>query len=625
MSNFVKSVLITVDKKDLDLSKIDEKHLISLDNKLIYNNRLTKNSLKNYKTVFLFLNDENLKKFLTDFIELDLNYVFLPHPDAPLAQKTFEIPKSINDAFEHYLNCDKSESASLLFVNDKMVIHNISSGIIMNLLSSPAKGLKDRFKILKFFFKRIKRQQYLGLSIKRSNEEIFETAVTDFLIVQDSKNTSIAKMILGETNVNKKSFHLFMMAPRSFFQVLSAFILKLLLGTNQKIKAFKFLGHIKDKKLVIKLDESTKILIDGTPTECEQLELELRGEIKFLPYPKYIEVEKEESDSTAFKVENLPNKNTQDEFTGKKLPWLKYATTEEYKGLFQQLRENAKPKQTYVVLMILSTILATLGLFSDSSPVIIGAMILAPLMSPIISLSMGVLRQDRSLIQTSLVTVLVGILVGYLFAVIITVITPLSDINEEIRMRTNPNIIDLGIAVISGAAGAYAHSKEEIAKTLAGVAIAVALVPPLAVSGIGLGWLNWSVFFGAFLLLITNLTGMVLAGSLTFLLAGYSPFKLAKKGLLISTFFVLALSVPLGYGFVRVVQENQIIQSISYKEFDQVTIKDVRVLNHSPLTLSITILSEDVPTQSEIDKVKSEVELILDKEVTLEIQTKFKR
>ena len=275
--------------------------------------------------------------------------------------------------------------------------------------------------------------------------------------------------------------------------------------------------------------------------------------------------------------------------------------------------------------MVLSTILACLGVFADSSPVIIGAMILAPLMAPIISLSMGVLRQDRHLIRGSIITVLSGMTVAYVFAIGLTFITPINNMNAEITSRIKPNIIDLGIAVISGAAGAYAYSKESIAKTLAGVAIAVALVPPLAVSGIGLAWGELNVFFGALLLLLTNLTGMVLAAALTFLFTGYSPFRLARKGLLISSFVVLSISIPLGYGFFKVVKENRIIQSLNSHEIDGAFLHHVRLEQYDPTTIALDITFYDYPTEEELSQIKHEIEQIVGHDVTLNIGIRLKR
>lgn len=232
---------------------------------------------------------------------------------------------------------------------------------------------------------------------------------------------------------------------------------------------------------------------------------------------------------------------------------------------------------------------------------------------------MGVLRQDKKIMQDSLVTIGSGILFSYIAAIILTLITPLYAINSEISSRLEPNLLDLGVAVISGIAGAYAHANTAIAKTLAGVAIAVALVPPLAVSAIGLGWGEWKVFFGAFLLLVTNLTGMVLAGSFTFLLMGYSPFRIAKKGLLISLAIVLSVSVPLGYGFIQVVRENKIVNSVNKMEVNEMKIKQVEVINKKPLKLALKVVADHNPSDEEIRLIKTEIEEKLGKKVELEM------
>ncbi|MCC5915947.1 MAG: TIGR00341 family protein [Cryomorphaceae bacterium] len=322
----------------------------------------------------------------------------------------------------------------------------------------------------------------------------------------------------------------------------------------------------------------------------------------------------------------MPRGETVSELTRGPLPFILHASTEEFKELFQVLRENATPKASYLVLMVLSTILATFGLFANSAPVVIGAMILAPLMSPIISLSMGTLRQDKGLIINSIYTIASGLGLAFLCSVLITLLTPLNAPNAEILSRTSPNLLDLGIAVFSGVAGAYAHAREEVAKTLAGVAIAVALVPPLAVAGIGLGWFDGGIFFGATLLLLTNLAGMVLAGAFTFLLLGFSPFRLAQRGLLISAAIVLLLSIPLGLGFYKMVYESNVVERIeSWERDDKIQIKDVQMLGLNPLTISVRLISDHTLSDSEIDKIKEEIEERLGKKVSLEVNVTVKR
>jgi len=119
------------------------------------------------------------------------------------------------------------------------------------------------------------------------------------------------------------------------------------------------------------------------------------------------------------------------------------------------------------------------------------------------------------------------------------------------------------VAIISGVAAAYAKSNEKIVGSLAGVAIAVALVPPLAVSGIGLGWQEWTMFGSALLLFITNLVGIVLAASLTFLMLGFSPLSVAKKGIFYAMSLVFIVSIPLSISFKQMKHDIDIQQQLS--------------------------------------------------------------
>src|SRR5690606_14132235 len=153
-----------------------------------------------------------------------------------------------------------------------------------------------------------------------------------------------------------------------------------------------------------------------------------------------------------------------------------------------------------------------------------------------------------------------------------------------------------------------AYSKEEISKTLAGVAISVALVPPLAVAGIGIGWMDWNVFGGAMLLLGTNLAGIVMAASLTFLLLGFSPFHLAKRGLLISLGIMIVVSLPLALSFNKMVEQNTIIQDLAGNEIPHGLLREVKVLQMQPLKLSVTILSEKALDEQDFKEIRKEIE-----------------
>lgn len=576
-------------------------------------------------TCILFLSDDQLKITINEVKNTGVNVGFVSHPKSPNAIEGLALNKDAEKSFLEALESERAVESDLLFCNDELILNYFAVGEIMSFLSSSEKK-GNIFRRIKRFFQFTRRLKNIRASLykfKVEDKDEFETALTDILVVQHGKNSLVSRILAEEKYSNNGLLHCFIFSPRSILQLVKAYFLKRILGQGQKNQAFNFLGELKVSDLILSSNNEFKYDVDGQVKSNNQLNFRIEKGIRLVP-AKSIEFEEAES-KKVFKINNLPKGTVKKEVVRKRLPWISHASTEEYKDLFLQLRENSRPSQNYVVLMTLSVILATLGIFANSSPVIIGAMILAPLMSPIISLSMGVLRQDRILIKNSLVTVGVGLFIGYLFAIILTFITPINNMNIEITSRIKPNIIDLGIAVISGAAGAYAHSREEIAKTLAGVAISVALVPPLAVSGIGIAWLNWEVFFGAFLLVLTNLTGMVLAGALTFLFTGYSPFRLARKGVLISLFVVSSLSVPLGYGFFKVVQENQIIQSVNHKKINDIEIENVKVISNNPLIMSMDLIVNEYPTEIEIQKVKQKISNLVGEEVELELGIRLRR
>jgi len=156
---------------------------------------------------------------------------------------------------------------------------------------------------------------------------------------------------------------------------------------------------------------------------------------------------------------------------------------------------------------------------------------------------------------------------------------------------------------------------------MAGVAIAVALVPPLAVAGIGIGWMSWSVFWGAWLLFLTNLFGIVLAAALTFMFLGFSPFSRAKRGLVISLGIVGIVSVPLALSFIHMVDEHQIIRTLDGLERDDIRMQDVKIRSGSTLHISATLVANEPIEIEQIDQFKNELETLLDRPIQFEAAT----
>ncbi len=216
------------------------------------------------------------------------------------------------------------------------------------------------------------------------------------------------------------------------------------------------------------------------------------------------------------------------------------------------------PSFGFFFLLISATVIATLGLLANSPAVIIGAMIVAPLMNPILSMAFAIVTGDWQLHKYSLMTVFVGSLCAILVSYLIAILLPIDTVASEIVARTSPSLIDLGIAIAAGAAGSFSLTRKSIASSIAGVAIAVALVPPLCVVGIGLGIgnelsanigqvniTNLHVAEGAFLLFLANLAGITFTACLVFLSQSYGNLKKAFQSIVIWFLIIALLSGPL--------------------------------------------------------------------------------
>ena len=205
----------------------------------------------------------------------------------------------------------------------------------------------------------------------------------------------------------------------------------------------------------------------------------------------------------------------------------------------------------YIIMNGLAAVIACYGLFENSPAVVIGAMIIAMLLGPIAGVSLGLVDRNNALVRKALPTLLGGILMVYGTAFLLGLIHRDIPLTDEIYARTAPNLMDLMIALGGGAAGAYSMISTRLSVAFVGVAIATALVPPLASSAICLARGEHTLALGAFLLAVTNIVGIQVAGSLVMWLAGYrgSPhtarFGTLKRNL-VSVVVLCVLAVFLG-------------------------------------------------------------------------------
>ncbi|BAZ09154.1 hypothetical protein NIES4071_09600 [Calothrix sp. NIES-4071] len=223
-----------------------------------------------------------------------------------------------------------------------------------------------------------------------------------------------------------------------------------------------------------------------------------------------------------------------------------------------ELSDESSLDLSYLALVVSSCAIASFGLLSNSAAVIIGAMIIAPLMLPIRGLAFGALQGNIILFRKALLSLCVGTLLAVIISYSLGELVGLPTYGSEILARSSPNLLDLGIAIAAGGISGYAKLEPKISGSLAGTAIAVALMPPICVIGLGLAQLNWSLSIGATLLYLTNLLGIALSCMLTFLIAGYTSIKRARKPLFWTVALTTILLIPLGISFTRLIRQAQL-------------------------------------------------------------------
>lgn len=188
------------------------------------------------------------------------------------------------------------------------------------------------------------------------------------------------------------------------------------------------------------------------------------------------------------------------------------------------LRRDASESAAYWLQLVVSIGIATLGLVVGSSAVVIGAMLVAPLMGPIVSLAMGLATGSPYLVMRSIGRVGASVAIAVLGAAGITRILPFHELNAEILARTSPTALDLATAAFCAIAGVYATitARSASTTTAAGTSIGISLVPPLCATGFGLGTSSLPIAGGAALLFLTNLVAIVVVGTVAFVAAGFN-------------------------------------------------------------------------------------------------------
>ncbi len=281
----------------------------------------------------------------------------------------------------------------------------------------------------------------------------------------------------------------------------------------------------------------------------------------------------------------------------------------------------------YIVLIIGSCAIATFGLLTNSAAVIIGAMLVAPLMFPIRGLAFAALEGDVILFREGLVAVAVGTCLAIVLAMLLGSFVGLPEFGSEVLSRSKPTLLDLGIAVAAGGISGFAKVQPKISGTLAGTAIAVALMPPICVIGLGIAQANWSLSQGAALLYMTNLLGITLACMLTFLLSGYTPLAKASKALSWMLGLTAILVIPLGISFVELLRQAQLEASLKQALLkNTITFQRVELVKTesnwltNPPEVYLTVRAQEVLTPKQVQLLENFVEKKMGQPFTLIFQ-----
>jgi len=301
------------------------------------------------------------------------------------------------------------------------------------------------------------------------------------------------------------------------------------------------------------------------------------------------------------------------------------------------VEKNSIPAFGFFFMLAASGVIATFGLLSNSAAVIIGAMIVAPLMNPIISLSFGSIEVNKVLVLRSLLTIVIGTIVIITMSFFVSEIIGWKLAGSELIARMSPSLLDLGIAVAAGAAAAFAYTRPSVSSALAGIAIAVALVPPLCTVGIALslghqagtdiGFAMGDVSArGPFLLYLTNIFGIVLSAALIFFLQYFRRQTSAFVALILIGSCLLLVIPPLGISMDNLLVRNLVHRSLTV-ETQQLVLSD-RDVRFSNLSIRLKkgvafvradlVAAPDILNQGVVDSIRDNISELIEMPVILE-------
>jgi uncharacterized hydrophobic protein (TIGR00271 family) len=287
--------------------------------------------------------------------------------------------------------------------------------------------------------------------------------------------------------------------------------------------------------------------------------------------------------------------------------------------LFLDVGDSGTKRWRFAILLLLAAVIATAGVLADSTATVIGAMIVAPLGVPIIGTALGIVTADVKRMSASVVVVVLGaagvVAIGWLLSAVLPDLVPISR-NGQVTGRTSPNLIDLVAAVATGFAGAYGLARKDVSDVMPGVAIAISLVPPLAVVGITAQVGDFDGSYGAFQLFASNMLAMIVAGSILFTAYGYSreahesptfSRKLAYGAVGLAT---VLIAIPLTVTTVDTVNSQEILESAQAIAEEWVAGTDATIIGtdfDGDALVFVVEAKDDLPSNNLTDELVGEV------------------
>jgi len=551
-----------------------------------------------------------IKEVVRQGITYQFSVGFIPLPTQISLISCYGLPKD-SEAILSLALRNNPKDIDIVFCNETLVFFKAVIGRIP-LVDNQDK--KNKINFLRNFLKRLASLQLLPFTIttQGTKQDRLSTAACGMIISKIPEGNFTSSLTGNKSSLSDGMLTMIMVAPFSIVNYLRL-ILKILIRPKS-ISVPDSIGLIRTSQITVQSPRELTAHVDG--------ESDVKIPVNFRIIPKALKINHgrknayEEkpgnSDQEIFITKSMPAGKELTKACDKRVPFFAYASEERFNDLFVALRNDARLDVSYFVLMFLSTVLATVGLYMNSASVIIGAMLLAPLMAPIISLAMGLLRTDKIMFRKSLIKIFLGIILALLTGAFLAFISPYQPLTSEMQGRLNPTVLDLIVAVSAGIAGAYTKSYKEILQSLAGVAIAVALVPPLATAGIGIGRLDPIFFSQAFLLFLTNLIGIVLSATFTFRVLGFSPAVRGKRGLLVIALFLIAVSIPLLISFQSIAAKFAFEKGWKLERF-MVNGKYLIVQNadlkriRGNQILTVEILARDQINRSDLNEFKRKV------------------